>query len=104
MIRRPPRSTLFPYTTLFRSDAGYAALGVHVHVAADVGAAMRHRKARLELGLAPRIDWQRLADLALVLDLVGQARSHLVAVPRMAEQRLVEMGVGLHQTRQGNAS
>src|SRR3712207_9550335 len=27
MIRRPPRSTLFPYTTLFRSDlqAGFAA-------------------------------------------------------------------------------
>src|SRR3712207_8136447 len=24
MIRRPPRSTLFPYTTLFRSPAGYA--------------------------------------------------------------------------------
>src|SRR5438309_6466706 len=23
MIRRPPRSTLFPYTTLFRSGAGY---------------------------------------------------------------------------------
>src|SRR5258705_3824693 len=22
MIRRPPRSTLFPYTTLFRSDVG----------------------------------------------------------------------------------
>ena len=22
MIRRPPRSTLFPYTTLFRSDNG----------------------------------------------------------------------------------
>src|SRR3712207_7622596 len=25
MIRRPPRSTLFPYTTLFRSDAGAGA-------------------------------------------------------------------------------
>src|SRR2546422_8005912 len=25
MIRRPPRSTLFPYTTLFRSDPGTAA-------------------------------------------------------------------------------
>src|SRR2546430_16580964 len=25
MIRRPPRSTLFPYTTLFRSDDGGAA-------------------------------------------------------------------------------
>src|SRR3712207_9260571 len=26
MIRRPPRSTLFPYTTLFRSYAAYQAL------------------------------------------------------------------------------
>src|SRR2546425_2110832 len=26
MIRRPPRSTLFPYTTLFRSSRGTAAL------------------------------------------------------------------------------
>src|SRR2546422_11366682 len=26
MIRRPPRSTLFPYTTLFRSEAGGAPL------------------------------------------------------------------------------
>src|SRR2546427_7272527 len=26
MIRRPPRSTLFPYTTLFRSHAGHGAL------------------------------------------------------------------------------
>src|SRR2546426_5760479 len=28
MIRRPPRSTLFPYTTLFRS--GYAGTEIHV--------------------------------------------------------------------------
>src|SRR2546427_5920277 len=34
MIRRPPRSTLFPYTTLFRS-----------HVAADL--------AQLQVGAAP---------------------------------------------------
>src|SRR5438067_7199487 len=27
MIRRPPRSTLFPYTTLFRSDTDAARLG-----------------------------------------------------------------------------
>src|ERR1017187_10173563 len=34
MIRRPPRSTLFPYTTLFRSvHAVAAALGAHDHVA-----------------------------------------------------------------------
>src|SRR3712207_7452780 len=29
MIRRPPRSTLFPYTTLFRSDARHARVGHH---------------------------------------------------------------------------
>src|SRR2546421_7900535 len=28
MIRRPPRSTLFPYTTLFRSPGWYAGGGV----------------------------------------------------------------------------
>src|SRR5258707_10471686 len=27
MIRRPPRSTLFPYTTLFRSEGGRSYLG-----------------------------------------------------------------------------
>src|SRR5256885_5460365 len=38
MIRRPPRSTLFPYTTLFRSDA----LG---HGAPVAAAAHRRRRA-----------------------------------------------------------
>src|SRR2546430_13102717 len=27
MIRRPPRSTLFPYTTLFRSDSASTSMG-----------------------------------------------------------------------------
>src|SRR3712207_7759305 len=33
MIRRPPRSTLFPYTTLFRSRAGIQGGQEHVVVA-----------------------------------------------------------------------
>src|SRR2546422_7207907 len=33
MIRRPPRSTLFPYTTLFRSCPGRAARGEPAAVA-----------------------------------------------------------------------
>src|SRR3712207_8933552 len=44
MIRRPPRSTLFPYTTLFRSVGGLSAtagglgLGGHIAVvAAEAG-------------------------------------------------------------------
>src|SRR5260221_9879764 len=44
MIRRPPRSTLFPYTTLFRSllqpDLGLAAR--HQHADAAVWSAHRH--------------------------------------------------------------
>src|SRR3712207_8526633 len=31
MIRRPPRSTLFPYTTLFRSVQGHRPVGVPLH-------------------------------------------------------------------------
>src|SRR5437773_8400409 len=30
MIRRPPRSTLFPYTTLFRSQNGEAGTGLRI--------------------------------------------------------------------------
>src|SRR5256885_12634935 len=35
MIRRPPRSTLFPYTTLFRSVEAFEALGDVAVIAAD---------------------------------------------------------------------
>src|SRR3712207_8212828 len=64
MIRRPPRSTLFPYTTLFRSDEGPAGpllprppplagpggpadeLGAPVQEAEDAGVAERARGHR----------------------------------------------------------
>src|SRR3712207_7055629 len=36
MIRRPPRSTLFPYTTLFRSGAEVGVLRLH-HEAGQLG-------------------------------------------------------------------
>src|SRR6266496_6011264 len=54
MIRRPPRSTLFPYTTLFRSEAGEAgAVLPHVGEEAHVDAAaqvdlVRHARFRSE--------------------------------------------------------
>src|SRR3712207_8295714 len=35
MIRRPPRSTLFPYTTLFRSAVAHVGLGAQVGERAD---------------------------------------------------------------------
>src|SRR5438094_6931324 len=35
MLRRPPRSTLFPYTTLFRSDPGVDDGDVGIHALVD---------------------------------------------------------------------
>src|SRR5438309_8603766 len=45
MIRRPPRSTLFPYTTLFRSafDLRRARLGPDVALGEELGVAAEER-------------------------------------------------------------
>src|SRR3712207_8190151 len=40
MIRRPPRSTHFPYTTLFRSNAAYVALKAARRAAEETGSLM----------------------------------------------------------------
>src|SRR5256886_8122364 len=47
MIRRPPRSTLFPYTTLFRSldDPRHGRRGLH-RVGADAGLRGEHERVR----------------------------------------------------------
>src|SRR3989454_7736820 len=45
MIRRPPRSTLFPYTTLFRS---WSAIGI-LRDAGQVATVMPHQHNRLSL-------------------------------------------------------
>src|SRR2546421_8798417 len=49
MIRRPPRSTLFPYTTLFRSIAGFWKPGAPaVALVCDAMIAQLTRKERSE--------------------------------------------------------
>src|SRR5260221_7081054 len=55
MIRRPPRSTLFPYTTLFRSR------GAHRRIEAARDPARRRRRA------GDRLRLYRTADGKLVL-------------------------------------
>src|SRR3712207_7584235 len=59
MIRRPPRSTLFPYTTLFRS----AALGAAVGDLGDRGLPSHERRQRAHL---VQVDLGVEADAALV--------------------------------------
>src|SRR2546422_11554862 len=50
MIRRPPRSTLFPYTTLFRSHLGMPGMHGEVHVNRAI------QQADLIVGIGLRFD------------------------------------------------
>src|SRR3712207_8135003 len=52
MIRRPPRSTLFPYTTLFRSDPGRGGVAV-VHAVGGQRRQLEERAARIQQGIHP---------------------------------------------------
>src|SRR5687768_18017084 len=46
MIRRPPRSTLFPYTTLFRSDRSFGhCVSFRVHVRVNLSDDLLDRKS-----------------------------------------------------------
>src|SRR3712207_7142381 len=55
MIRRPPRSTLFPYTTLFRSHGGRVAQrepeGGHEGTSSGAGRPVRARKTSSRSGV-----------------------------------------------------
>src|SRR3712207_7123335 len=51
MIRRPPRSTLFPYTTLFRSRRAVGRHGERPHLAFRVGAGLPAEHAKRGVGL-----------------------------------------------------
>src|SRR3712207_9526276 len=104
MIRRPPRSTLFPYTTLFRSRRSRQAGGAHGQ---DVGQVVGDQAERVALVVAgvdaavprPAVEARRLVgvgaervahDRAPVV--VGEPAAdlgpRLAGVPRSEEHRL----------------
>src|SRR3989442_9358311 len=75
MIRRPPRSTLFPYTTLFRSGAVHRqAVVVHHELAVheDTASVVAHRDEGN--GSAGRVAGRRSEEHTSEL----QSRPHLV--------------------------
>src|SRR2546422_4651938 len=97
MIRRPPRSTLFPYTTLFRSR-------LHGTEAQRVAAPRRqllHRQAAFEVGggrpielvvrlvLLPRAE-RRHEGVVLLL---GERGVPVVAAPALAVARRAEQAL-----------
>src|SRR5260370_3182023 len=62
MIRRPPRSTLFPYTTLFRS--------IHQRIEARIIAGQGNKRTRCDREMAKCAPSVRLVDIP-----VGHLRS-----------------------------
>src|SRR3712207_2406595 len=62
MIRRPPRSTLFPYTTLFRSVPVRGAQGAHVD---PIGATMNSVRATVARPLVQLVGFDHLDHLRL---------------------------------------
>src|SRR3712207_7228752 len=67
MMRRPPRSTLFPYTTLFRSDAGLHPLVVVVD---------RHGQRLLGRLLPDDVAVEELEDLLRLRQLLERSEEH----------------------------
>src|SRR5256885_11245948 len=76
MIRRPPRSTLFPYTTLFRSaQVAHAERRAVAHdggvARGDVGVALG-----VEANVRQRVSAEPDVGLAEGLDLPGRSEEH----------------------------
>src|SRR3712207_6864546 len=81
MIRRPPRSTLFPYTTLFRS-----ALGDHAR--ADPVGDVEHRgDDRPARTLADRLADERAVDLQVVDRQRAHVRQRRVAGAEVVDRK-----------------
>src|SRR2546430_4539054 len=100
MIRRPPRSTLFPYTTLFRSEIAHGGRG-----AVLVTGRLQARKSRLE-----RLSSVRSTDRLIEgaekdqhVPAPGRIVELLVDLERLLVQRygLFEIAVSPRQSRGG---
>src|SRR3712207_9293610 len=77
MIRRPPRSTLFPYTTLFRSAETLSDVFEIVQ-----RMRLRHQLEQLESGATPS-DTMRLRDLSSIeVSVLDEAIREILAIQR----------------------
>src|SRR3989449_4951900 len=92
MIRRPPRSTLFPYTTLFRSHAGgrgFESLFAHWGISLQRERTSRVRILRLVAGCVVVVAGAARAQLA-----VQQPTQKLLLLP-LAVKTAADSGVSI---------
>src|SRR5260370_8936693 len=76
MIRRPPRSTLFPYTTLFRSGADASSAGM-----VDAGFENQKELTKMQLDNQKEIAEMQNSKLFLILK-SGDRKSGSAGMPR----------------------
>src|SRR3989440_8433532 len=97
MIRRPPRSTLFPYTTLFRSDERLREDAARVDARADeVVARERDVKTRgqaLESAAREQARGYLLEARRKVEEALGRARAAVDEATAREARRLVEQAI-----------
>src|SRR3712207_7659000 len=84
MIRRPPRSTLFPYTTLFRSRG-------RRHDVRARGGGRRAARHSVAEGLAPRSAGRVVAEPALGLAAQGAGRDEVLEHVSRSEEHTSEL-------------
>src|SRR5258706_11012784 len=89
MIRRPPRSTLFPYTTLFRSYKGGAGQMIPAIIAGEAPVAFLNLSSAL-----PQIRGGRMKAIATT---APSRLTELPDVPTMAEQGYPGIGTNAWQ-------
>src|SRR3712207_7697467 len=83
MIRRPPRSTLFPYTTLFRSGGGRAPDGGARRGRVRGQARPRHRRPAVGRADRPRGDLERRTPRARSEEHTSELQSRQYLVCRL---------------------
>src|SRR2546429_5112414 len=88
MIRRPPRSTLFPYTTLFRSLERRLAAQGRAAIAVEPGLIGDRQQLRLDVG--------ELRSRDRVLVAVGEAHQQIMGFCMRSEEHTSELQSRLH--------
>src|SRR3712207_7255454 len=89
MIRRPPRSTLFPYTTLFRSVWASVAVGVSVHALSCHGLLVSGTEEQRARFLPDLLGGELLGAYALSESQAGSDRSEEHTSELQSRQYLV---------------
>src|SRR5687768_18256733 len=93
MIRRPPRSTLFPYTTLFRSRVSVCVASTMMPRSSGIQARGRPRCVRLSVAVARLRSEEHTSELQSRLHLVcrlllekKKKNKHLIHISRTIAQ------------------